>query len=84
MYQLVAVVCSVNVFDNGEFYKFRACKDGNALRYDRCKRQVGSRIVDRALSRLRDFAIYQWYRISEIMVPASLKLMIVAVIGRKE
>ena len=38
MYQLVAVVCSVNVFDNGEFFQFKrvdmvifhAVADGNA------------------------------------------------------
>ena len=31
MYQLIAVVCSVNVFDNSDFFQFRACQHGNAL-----------------------------------------------------
>ena len=30
LYQLVAVVCSVSVFDNGEFFQFRVCRHGNA------------------------------------------------------
>ena len=30
MYQLVAVVGSVNAFDNGEFFQFRGCRHGNA------------------------------------------------------
>mgnify|MGYP005985157979 CR=1 FL=1 len=31
MYQLVAVVCSINVFDNGDFFQFRAYGYGNPL-----------------------------------------------------
>ena len=37
MYQLVIVVCSVNVFDNFEFSQFRACRHGNALWREYCK-----------------------------------------------
>ena len=31
MYQLVAVECAVNVFDNSEFFQFRAYRLGNAF-----------------------------------------------------
>ena len=31
MYQLVVVMYSVNVFGNGEFFQFRACRHGNAF-----------------------------------------------------
>ena len=47
MYQLVTVVCSVNVFDNGEH-------------------------------------LHQWYSISDIMVPTSLKLTIERILQDEE
>ena len=54
MYQLIVVVCSVNVFDNSECFQFRACRYGNDLLCDWWKRQVGQRIVDRAPSKSGD------------------------------
>ena len=65
MHQLVAVVCSVNIFYNGEFFQFRACRYGNALWYDWNTRLAPELCV----------------RISELMVPSSLKLTIVVVIA---
>ncbi|KAJ3649783.1 hypothetical protein Zmor_021506 [Zophobas morio] len=67
-------VCSV-VFDNGEFYKFRVCRHGNAVWGCGWELKLGPRIVDRTLSKR------QWYSISEIMVPLSLKPTSVAVVG---
>ncbi|KAJ3649608.1 hypothetical protein Zmor_021340 [Zophobas morio] len=46
-------VCSV-VFDNGEFYKFRACRHGNAVWGGGWELKLGPRIVDRTLSKSRD------------------------------
>ena len=42
-YQLVVVVCSVNVFDNDEFFQFTASWHGNTLCW--WKHEVGPRIV---------------------------------------
>ncbi|KAJ3659353.1 hypothetical protein Zmor_011043 [Zophobas morio] len=46
-------VCSV-VFDNGEFYKFRACRHDNAVWGGGWELKLGPRIVDQTLSKSRD------------------------------
>ncbi|KAJ3666195.1 hypothetical protein Zmor_001648 [Zophobas morio] len=64
------------VFDNGVFYKFRACRHGNAVWGGGWELQI-------ARFRVREH-LRQWYSISEIMVPSSLKPTSVAVVGPKE
>ncbi|KAJ3664778.1 hypothetical protein Zmor_000321 [Zophobas morio] len=47
MYQLVAVVCSVNVFDNGGFFQFKACQHGSAFPYTRTFTSMVQHLRDR-------------------------------------
>ena len=48
MYQLVAVVCSVNAFDNGEFFQLKACRHIMVMLYGKAdgNSRLGREFVD--------------------------------------
>ena len=87
MYQLFAVVCSVNVFDNGEFFNSErvdmvmlyGVADGNARLT--CELWI-ERFPRRAIPCTRTFTVVQHLRDHGTFKP--FKLTIVAVIGPKE
>ena len=60
MYQLVAVVCSVHVFENGEFSTERV---DVAMHYG---------VADGNARLTSELCVHQWHSISKIIVPSTV------------